>query len=110
MNPYDAVGLDWDEQNTEHLLHPRQPEGGRVVRPSIQPWQVEEILENRPVFVANRTSGSGDYKMIGRPFGGPILTIVVQCLEETRELRPITGWRATEGETTIYEKRRGKGR
>ena len=41
MRPWDAEGFEWDEANESELADPRHP---------IQPWEVEQVFWNRPVW------------------------------------------------------------
>jgi uncharacterized DUF497 family protein len=99
MRPWEAEGFEWDEANESELADPRHP---------IQPWEVEQVFWNVPVWAPNRRGRSGDRIMVGRTDGGRRLTIVVQVKGATRQLRPITGWPSTQAELSKYG--RGKRR
>ena len=96
MHPAQAEGFEWDEANEEHLLRHR-----------ITETEVEEVFECDPVWRPNRGTGSGDWQMIGRTYGGRWLTIIVLVLEEERLLRAFTGFPATDSEIAIYRRQRG---
>jgi hypothetical protein len=93
MHPRNAEGLEWDEANESELAQPHHP---------IQPWEVEEVYWNRPVWAPNRKGRSGDWIMVGTTDGGRRLTIVVQVKSAVRLLRPITGWPSTPAELSKY--------
>jgi uncharacterized DUF497 family protein len=97
MRPWDAEGFEWDEANESELADPRHP---------IQPWEVEQVFWNGPVWARDKRKASGDYKMVGRTDGGRRLTIVVEVKASKWQVRPITGWESTKGELSRY----GRGR
>lgn len=90
-NPADAEFIEWDEDNEAELAAHR-----------IAPTAVEEVFASSPKWAKNKSSGSGDHKMMGVDESGRRLTIVVAYDEARRSLRPITGWRPTPGELTRY--------
>jgi uncharacterized DUF497 family protein len=91
MHPRDTEGFDWNEGNEQELVPHR-----------ITDREAEEVFLNGPVWVRNKRSGSGDYKMIGYTNGGRALTLIVVVQQEARLLRVITGWDCTTGERTRY--------
>jgi hypothetical protein len=93
MHPRNAEGLEWDEANESELAQPHHP---------IQPWEVEEVYWNRPVWAPKRKGRSGDWIMVGTTDGGRRLTLVVQVKSAVRQLRPITGWPSTPAELSKY--------
>lgn len=93
MQPWDAEGFEWDDANERELGQPHHP---------IQPWEVEDVFWNQPVWAPNKRGRSGDYIMVGRTDGGRRLTIVVQVKTITRQLRPITGWDSTPADLSRY--------
>ncbi len=97
MHPAGAIGFEWDDSNEEHLARHR-----------IEPWEVEEVFDNQPVWLPNKASGSGDWLMVGHTNGNRPLSIVVQVIEETEELRAFTGWASTPRERDIYRRQRGR--
>lgn len=97
MHPREAEGFEWDDANESELTQPHHP---------IQPWEVEEVFWNRPVWATNRGGRSGDYLMVGETNGGRRLTIPVRVNCITRQLRPITGWPSTQGDLSKYGRRR----
>ena len=97
MHPSEAEGFELDEANEAKIWAHR-----------IQGWEVYEVFENRPIWIPDKRSASGDYKMVGRSNGGRRLTIIVEVKEHTRQLRPITGWPSTRGDITLYDRRRGR--
>ena len=92
-SPYDAEAFEWDDANESELARHR-----------IGPSEVEQVFSSDPLFVRNKRNAAGDRKMIGRTAGGRVLTIVVRWQQESRSLRPITGWDCTEGERNRYLK------
>lgn len=93
MHPSNAEELHWDEGNE-----------GELSGHGIVPMEVHQVFENGATWVRNKRNRAGDFKMIGHTRGGRTLTIVVRWIEETRQLRPITGWETTDGEQTRYMK------
>jgi hypothetical protein len=95
MHPSEAEGFELDEANE-----------GKLSAHRILGWEVYEVFENRPIWIPNKRSGSGDYKMVGRNDGGRRLTIIVEVKEHTKQLRPITGWPSSQSDITLYDRRR----
>lgn len=90
-HPATATGWDWDDGNERELA-----------AHGITPFEVEQVFSNDPVWAPNRRHRAGDWKMVGRTDGGRRLTIVIRFRQDVHELRPITGWDATDGELTRY--------
>src|SRR5438105_3008247 len=96
MHPAQALGFDWDDANVEHLA-----------AHGITQDEVDQVFDSVPIWRRDRQDASGDWRMTGRTHGGRWLTIVVQVLEEQRQLRAFTGWGASEHEKAIYRRQRG---
>jgi epoxyqueuosine reductase QueG len=93
-HPAYAEEIVWDDDNEGHFTQ------GNRVRPS----EADEVLRNGPVYVRNRKQRAGTHKAIGLTDAGRAVTIVVQYDEESRQVRPITGWSATRDERTRHLK------
>ncbi len=89
MHPRDAEAWSWDDANERELASHR-----------IAPWEVEQLFVEDPVWVPNKKTGSGEWKMVGYTRGGRPLAVVVTMRDAA--IRPITGWDATPGEKTKY--------
>ena len=63
------------------------------------------MAENEPSWAPNKRNRAGKWLMIGRTFGGRVLTIVIALDGEGRSARAITGWDSTRGEQTRYLRR-----
>jgi hypothetical protein len=95
MLPWQAEGFEWNDGNESELWGHR-----------IEPWEVEEVFLNDPVWRRNKRDRSGDYKMMGVSDGGRYLTIVVAVSPTDWSLRAVTGWDSTPRERNdIKEKR-----
>jgi hypothetical protein len=99
--PEHAEAFDWDDEgdkdgNTAHLAEDRPD------RPGIQPWEAEQVFANGGVFVPNKRTGTGDWKLVGLTDAGRRLTLIVKYHEDRGVLRAITGWDCTTGERTRY--------
>ena len=91
MHPSDASELEWDEGNESELD-----------RHGIAPDEVEQVFDNHPTWAVNKTSGSGEWLMIGRTDGGRFLTIVVTTTDRPWFIRAITGWDSTPPERRLH--------
>jgi len=96
MRPWEAEGLDWA---TERVIQ-------KLLDRGIFQYQVEQVFLNAPAYKRNLEGNTGDWKMIGWTNGSRELTIIVLTIEETRLLRPITGWPATELESKYFHAKR----
>lgn len=92
-NPSQALYWAWREGDEDELHEHR-----------ITPEEVYEVWANQPQFARNKRRRAGDWKMMGRTDGGRRLTIVLRYDGEARSVRPITGWKSTDGEITRYFK------
>jgi uncharacterized DUF497 family protein len=97
MHPEQAEEFDWDEYTVEKLAGKSPP---------ITPHEAEEVYFNDPVWRPNKKNRAGDWKMIGRTDGGRLLTLFLRTLPDRRAIRIITGYEATAGDQTEYEKER----
>ena len=61
-----------------------------------------EIQWNGPKFFRDKIDGR--YRMIGRNDGGAVLTIIVEPTDEAGRWAVVTGWKASKGERTRWEK------
>lgn len=61
-----------------------------------------ETLWNGPEFFRDKVDGR--YRMIGRKDGGRLLTIIVEPTSTHGRWDAITGWPASKGERTLWEK------
>lgn len=91
-NPEHAEHFEWDDNeeesgNTAHLA-----------AHGIATHEAEEVFANGGVFVPNKRSGSGDWKLIGPTNGGRLLTLILVYKAERRVLRVFTGWESTNAE------------
>ncbi len=94
MHPESADNFEWDEHNESKLI-------GH----GVQPWEVEEVFDNEPVWALNKNHASGDWLMVGRTNGGRALKIVITVIADQRAIRPITGWDCSTGDLTRYFKK-----
>ena len=91
VHPRDAEVWEWDEANEAELA-----------AHGVDPEEVHELWQNGPVWVPNRRRRTGDWKMLGTTVGGRRLTIVMRYYQDSRTLRAITGWEATNDEQSKY--------
>ena len=77
----EILDFQFDDENDEHLaLH------------GLSPRRAYQVLRGEDYIVArNKRSGSGQYKMIGRDYGGQFWTIILAATSEHGIWRPITG-------------------
>src|SRR5712692_8899853 len=93
MGPNADATLEFDEANEFELA-----------RRHVTVREVVQVFSNRPLWRANRRGRADNFQMIARTDGGRLLTIIVLWRGGERVLRPITGWDASTGERTVYEK------
>lgn len=66
---------------------------------------VENVLEvgwNAPEFFRDKVDGR--FRMIGKTDGGALLTIIIEPTKVNGRWDVVTGWPASKGERTIWEK------
>jgi uncharacterized DUF497 family protein len=90
MEPWQG-DVEWDEGNESELA-----------RHHITPMEVHQVLDSEPIWARNRAGRAGTHIVVGRTYGGRMLTIVVQLKDEGEVLRPIPGWDSSPGERTRY--------
>jgi uncharacterized DUF497 family protein len=90
---HQSVEFEWDEGNESELA-----------RHHITPEEVEQVLDNEPIWGRNKGGRAGDFVMYGRSHGGRPLTIIV-LVKTDGIIRPITGWDMAPGERTRYLRR-----
>lgn len=96
MLPWEAEGFDWATERVIEKLADRR----------ISQFQVEEVFLNGAAFKSNRIDQTGDWLMIGLTNRGRPLTVVVLVIDETRSLRPITGWDSSISEVDYFRRKR----
>lgn len=90
------VGLQWDDENREHIGRHRV-------------WQaaVDGMLSGGDWIEArNKKRRSPRRRLIGRDPDGEMWTVIVEPTRESGFWRPITGWRATLKEIELYDRMR----
>lgn len=94
LEPDLIQGFEFDVGNLLHLLNRH-----------IEPADVWEVFYSDPVFIEDRSGGSGDWLMIA-PIPGGWLTIVLTEPNsgDPRMARPITGWSSERWEVEEYER------
>jgi uncharacterized DUF497 family protein len=93
MKPWRVERFDWNEGNESELAAHQ-----------ITVSEVEEVFYGDPTWSPNRRERSAAWKMVGFTKGGRALTIVVEVLERSASIRPVTGWACSQGERTRYLK------
>ena len=95
MHPREAVDLEFDQVNEQHLAC-----RGIIATEVVQVWL------NQPIYVPNKKGLTATWLMLGDTCGGRSMTEAVLTLEALLRLRPITGWNSTTGELTRWRPRR----
>lgn len=94
----DIIGLEWDEQNEEHIEE------------HIAAWLIEDLIEGGDWFAfRNDRWHPPEHRLfVGRtPAGVFIIAVLRQpSVERSGIWRPITGWRSTEAERNRYRAER----
>jgi hypothetical protein len=62
------------------------------------------VFANEPVWFANRRGRSGNWQIIGPTNSGRLLTLVAIVPVANADVRVVTGWDASTGERTRYQK------
>lgn len=88
--------LAWDDENEEKLA-----------KHGVPAERADEVGQGPYRILRNKRHRRGQVKMVGPDFGGSFWTIVLERTSQYGVWRPVTGWRSTEGELTLYH---GKGR
>lgn len=89
--PWDAVDLEWDDENEAHLA-----------RHHVRPAEVQQVFEDDPLYARNRGGRASCHRMIGRTAGNRALVIYVQCDDARLVLRPITARSCTAAEISRW--------
>lgn len=94
-NPLDAEGIEWDDDNLEHLG-----------RHHVSISDVHEAVANAVLWTPNLKYGEDRWRLVGLNDGGRPLTLFFAYDEVRRLLKPITGRTSTEAEVKKYLKLR----
>jgi uncharacterized DUF497 family protein len=92
-SPWDAEGIEWDDDIVEHLAH------HQVSIPD-----VHEAVVNAVFWFPNLKYGADRWRLLSFNDAGRPLTLIFAYDEVRRWLRPITGRTSTEPEVNKYLK------
>jgi hypothetical protein len=91
----DIRGLEWDDQNEAHLWEHK-----------LTSATVEQVVGENPIVLRNKGGRRGKLKIVGPDYGGALWTVILAPTRRRGIWYPVTGWRSTPGERTLYETRK----
>lgn len=72
--------------------------------PRIEEWEPYEVWFNPNVMLRNKKDRAASHRLVGRTDAGRLLTILVAPSNEEGIWDVVTGWDASAGETTIFDR------
>lgn len=96
----DIVGLEWDDDNEQHILE------------HVDPWLVDEVIQQNDwsAFPNTRGQPPEHVKIIGRTESGRFVTVILRPPVPSNPgiWRPITAWMAESYEEARYYAERNR--
>lgn len=86
--------FEWDDDNEAKI-------GQRF-----DPHEIDEVLEGAHTIIRNKRHRAGTHRLLGRSFGGRLITVVIAPTERTGMWRPISAW-PSDSEEQAHAKRAG---
>lgn len=74
---------------------------------AVSPEEIEQVISNRHVTVANPRGGPGGVLLIGRTDGGRVLTVPLAPTGDPGTWRPATAFDASRHQRTVFRQRTG---
>ena len=87
----DVQRLRFDDQNEEH-----------IARHGVTIGEIEQVWLDEPLYFPNRRGRHAAYLMIGRTYGGRLLTVPLAGDRTVGDFRPITAWDSTPADIARY--------
>jgi len=88
----DIEAFAWDEANEAKIAE------------RFDPAEIDEVLESTHTIIRNKRNRAGSHRVIGRSYGGTMITIVVAPTGQSGIWRPVTAWRSDREELAHAEK------
>ena len=75
-----------------------------MARHGVEPDEVWQILDDEPRFYANKSGRSATRVMVGKTYGGRLLTVPLASTPVEGTWRPATAYDASTGDRTRYSR------
>jgi hypothetical protein len=75
---------------------------GEMARHHVEAGEVRDVLDNAPLFLPNKPGHRAPLVMIGRTFGGRLLTVPLGPTAVDGIWRPASAWETSTGERARY--------
>lgn len=81
MPEINPESIDWDDRNASH-----------ATRHGVSLSEIEQVIENSPVYRRNKKGRQADFLAFGYTDGGRRVVVAVSWDATRRVIRPITAW------------------